>query len=385
MLSNSSVEVSLHSGKHALGFIVKKYYWFWVVLLSIFLGFIFWRIELWHWAIGQRQMLDLHAYYVGIHEISEGISPFELSVMQTAGPPLVLVPYVLLLPITLQQAQFGMTFISLVASFWSCWLLATKFFPSKKVLAMLALATVLFLGFPARFTVEMGQSNAVLLFLTTVLVVGRGRWTGMLAGTMAVIKTNYLAVVPYLWYRPRQLLFALLSIVFIALLGTPFLSIRTYQEYFSTRFLGHVNASSIQGYDYYNQSLQSTLHRLTVPESYWIFLALLAIVWLYSSYKKYPPHVGVYFALLLSPIIWQHYFMVLFPLFIVLVFQKKQTRMSQLLIIISYALTQTHLPILHMTSQPQPLIGLVASHQFFGLLGMMLLAISMEKQHRVDE
>ena len=142
---------------------------------------------------GQTPMLDFDTYYQIACDVLEGKHPYELPYMQTAGPPLVISPFIPLAFLPLQLGRVMMVWGSLIASIISCFLLAKKI--SSKLIWPAALTLFIFLltAFPARFSIELGQPNLFcLLFITLLLTQKNDKRSGLWLALLTILKTFFL-------------------------------------------------------------------------------------------------------------------------------------------------------------------------------------------------
>jgi hypothetical protein len=219
----------------------------------------------------------------------------------------------------------------------------------------------------------------VSLWLTTIAT----RQMGWLAGALAVIKTNYLVLLASLWKKQRRgVLIAGLTIIGLVVLSLLVFSPQVYSQYWQERGQGLLFSSAQStGTDYYNQSLRATLARWQWPTVYpitFVIMAVAAIVYLVRSGDR---ESGVVLSLLLSPIIWQHYIPVVYPVVLILgwrIWHVPGQSVIKWAWLATAGLLMIHLPQLHWLPAGF-LIGLLASHFFLGLV-LLLAVIWMQKK-----
>ena len=97
-----------------------------IFLLTLFLFItqllIFWKIKVLDLLSGQSPMLDFDSYYYIVQAVFAGQHPYQVSTMQTMGPPTVIIPF---LPFGLFSLEWGrsmVTTINLIAAFLTCFL-----------------------------------------------------------------------------------------------------------------------------------------------------------------------------------------------------------------------------------------------------------------------
>lgn len=358
--------------------VLTRGYWLWVTVLLVLLGFIVFQMDVSDLLHGQQPLLDFDAYFQMTREINEGVSPYAVSTMQTAGPPLVILPYVITLWFSIEEARVGMTILSLIASGIASWLLASRMSSHFRLILFLLVLLGIWLSFPARFTLLMGQSNLIVMLCATVVLTQKGWWQSVSLSLMITLKTNYALLWLFFWQKPKVLISSFLIVIALAMLGIAFISLADYQQFFFDRFLGLMQGSQLPvGMDYYNQSLQSTLARLDLSSMYPLVAVLLAMLMMFSVWKCNNPGFGLVFSILLSPIIWQHYLIVLYPVIVLFGWQNKDKPWVVVGCVASYLLMMTNWHWLH-TLDPNWLTGLMGSHQFFGVGLLLALMFSHE-------
>lgn len=358
--------------------VVTHWYWVCCLVLVFLLIWISFQIRLQDLFLGHIQLLDFDAYYQMLPAVANGVSPYEISSMQTAGPPSVILPYLLLSGLSLEISRGSMTAISILSSVMACWLLARYLFPSKQVLLTLALLTLFWLTFAARFTLLMGQSNILVMFLMTVLLTKSGWPQSIALALSTILKANYLAIWPYLFRRPKVLLTSGCIVILIFLLGFWRIPLTTYQFYFSERFLSYAAMQvSAKQMDYYNQSLQASLGRIDLILLYPIVLLLLILLWMFTIWRSKNLAFGIIFSLVLSPIVWQHYFVVLFPVIVLIAWRYRSRPLLIAGCVVSYGLTMFQWSNFHQLDVNW-LTGVLGSHQYLGVL--LLLAILLQAE-----
>lgn len=326
---------------------------------------------------GSRRLMDFDNYYRMAKDLLTGQHPYRLDYPQTLGPPLVLVIYLPFALFPLNQARIFITIANLFSAYLLSYLLAKKFFINQKWLVSLTLNLLLLSSFPARFNLLMGQPNLLIALLLTIFLTTN---QPCLQGACLAIAT---AIKSFLGFSLLSLLkknTKALKWFFIFLLGIMlvfFFVIKPsyYLDFFKERFFKTTfSPTHPHNLDYYNQSLKSTLFRLGIGESYSFIYPLFLISagsYLFSSANL---EAGVVLALLISPVCWQYYFVMTFPitikLFKKIIFKPKLFALLGL----SFALWWGEMPWLHQVPI-NFLNGLFASHYFLSALILLLLII----------
>lgn len=331
---------------------------------------IFSKIELLSFLQGRETMWDFDVYHQTAVDVSKGADPYQLLYMQTAGPPAVIIPYVPLALFPLPLARSVIISLNLVAALASCWLLAKKTFASHRWSWTLLLYFFFWLTFLPRYNLNVGQPNIILMWLVTLALTTKTETVkGVSLGLVTLIKTHYVfALLSLIRHQHRALLTAGLTLVTLIILALPILKIEFYTGYLTHRLGSYVTtAAPIANLDYYNQSLRSTLSRLKVEELYPVIVILLLLVGSWQVIKSGDTAQGILLSLLISPIVWQHYLVVVYPIVVLTWRDYWQTGSIPWHLTFGSGLLLMHLPWLH--DQPVALVsGIFASHFFLALL-----------------
>ncbi len=253
----------------------------------------------------------------------------------------------------------------------------------------LFLSGLVFLAFPTKFTLGMGQINAVILLFTVALFYFLNNKKFFRAGIAlafsAMLKFFPLLALPYLILRKKfKILIAfVLSVLLIFLVSLYFVPYDVQYIFFS-KMLPDLLASW-KG-DYYNQSITGVIMRqvedpntrqtlrVIIPLGF-LFITGLSILW---KYKKEQFVINLEFSLLIIVSIlinnfsWQHHFILLLLPFFVLIYTVKNILKDKIIYIflaIAYALIAINF------TNPLELPKLVQSHVFFG--GLLLWIINL--------
>ncbi len=356
-------------------FWLKKLCW---MVLCFSLVLIFYKLQFLKLVAGQVALADFDIYHQMAIDVIAGTHPYRLSYMQTSGPPLVIAAYLPFSLLPINWARSLITLFNLGAGLISCYLLAQNINLKHKFLITLGLFDLLLLTFPARFSLLMGQPNLIIMLaITFLLTTGKFQTRGLALGLATVMKTHFLISWLSLFNQHKKvLLSALITVSVVGLLTLPVIKPQYYLDYLKERsgFYLRPSVMTQPTTDYYNQSLRSTLNRLGVGQLYihvWLPLVLGLGIFLIKSGDM---ETGVVATFLLSPIVWQHYFVTLFPILILLGWQNRHHRWMIVWLVVIGLTVLTQFSFLH-TTNLNFYTGLVASHYFMGSLALAVLLI----------
>jgi hypothetical protein len=131
--------------------------------------------------------------------------------------------------------------------------------------------------------------------------------------------------------------------------------------------------------DYYNQSLRTSLLRVGAEELYPLLYLLLLLTVCWQTFFKRNYEVAVIGSILLSPVLWQHYVVMIFPI-IVVMFDRVKTHPKALVIwFLGFSLWWIEFPWIHWLPLNW-LTGILASHYFISLVVFLGLAMMKNEQ-----
>jgi hypothetical protein len=323
---------------------------------------------------GNLWLYDFDIYYHLAQDLLRGINPYSVSYMQTWGPPIGIIPYIPFTLLSLNIARSLATTISIFSGYLSCVLLARKYFPKNQVSGFLMLSTVLFSAFTTRFNFITGQSGLWLMFLATYCLIGKNNYLKALSWATALSLKSFLLLSTTAWLKTsRKLLYyttIFLGIIFLCSLL--FIDFNWYVTYLNNRLGQSFSPRALlANLDYYNQTLASFLSRLglwqisnTVQKL--SFIVGPVIIFLAGSLE-----LGIVISLLVSPIVWQHYFVILFPIFINTFFELATTPKRRLIILLIFIFWWIEFPWIH--DKPVNFWwGIIGSHYFLSGLGLAI-------------
>jgi hypothetical protein len=331
---------------------------------------------------GSREFIDFDNYYRMTKDLFAGQHPYRLPYPETLGPPLVFLVFLPLAFLPIAAARSLITFANLFSLYLLSYILAGRFFKKQKTIATLFLALMLLSTFPARFSILMGQPILVTtLFLTLFLVSDKSWMKGGGLALATIIKT-FLGIAAFSFIRKERkaLIWFVIILVIITFLSFPVIKPLYYFDFLKERAVGTFFApTNPQNLDYYNQSVKSTMFRLGVGELYPYIYPILLFLAIFYLIKTANFLAGVVLSLGLSPVCWQYYFVMLFPVMVVL-FKKLFCKPKLLVFLgISYFLLWIEFPWLH--KMPVNLVnGILASHYLLSALILLSLVVLEEKK-----
>ncbi len=332
-------------------------------------GYVAWRMDFPQFLAGHTPMLDFDTYYQTAIDVRHGLHPFSLPYMQTGGPPSVIIPYLPFSLLSLPLARSVMNICNIGAILITGWLLASYWGKENHWLKTIMISTGLLVPFPTRFNLGQGQPNLWIMAAVAYLLTSQQKKISSIALSLIIlIKTNYSLMLLSFWNTKKVLLKTIgLLIVFLAI-ASPVIKPQYYIDFIQLRlFQTTFSSANNNDADYYNQSLKATLNRLAVPNMYpFLFITIFIIVLVYLIKHPYDRASGVLFSLLLSPVLWQHYVVVSYPIAFLCLIHKSVSWQVKTLTLFGLCLVSIEIPLLHHQSLQFPR-QLLASHYFFGL------------------
>ena len=129
--------------------------------------------------------------------------------------------------------------------------------------------------------------------------------------------------------------------------------------------------SNNQQLNYYNQSIPARLNVLGLEHTALLFYVVLALIILMCVYNSGNIMLGIIASIILSPVSWQHYYAVLFPVFIFTFVNTKNIR-YRILLLIAYLLFWIEFPFLHNTGV-NLFTALISSHYLISAIILFTL------------
>lgn len=303
-------------------------------------------------------------------------------------PPLTMILFFPLTIFTPEIASKLWTIISILSILGSiyicCRIYKIRFFSTIN----LFLSTLIFLAFPVKFTLGMGQVNNIILLLVTAtlyfLNTKRNILAGVLLANTLIIKFFPILLLPYLLFSKKwklliTLLITLILLMIITLLFVPFSTTSYFYQHILSNLL-----SSWKG-DYYNQALTGLLMRNIADPSLRESLRIIIPLILLSinffvllkkgerTQRKRNLEIAslVILNVLINNFSWQHHYVFLILPFLVITYTLRKFRTHKFFYIplaVSYVLVSINF------KDPRILPLLLQSHVFFG--GLILWFVS---------
>jgi len=335
---------------------------------------------------GSVKFLDFDNYFWMSKAVLKGKHPYQQNpaFTQTLGPPLVIFFYIPFTVFPIKTARRLITFGNLFSLYLCCWLISKYFFKKEdrltKILITLFISFVFLTSFPARFSILMGQPLLITTLVVFLSYINENSFLkASFLSSASVIKT-FLVFPSLAWINKRKLLFPAFTAVFttITLISFAFIKPQYYLD-FSTQRLASITlkTETLNNNDYYNQSLKSTLNRFRLRKIYRFLYPLLITASSWYLIKTTDFQKGVVLSLLLAPVCWQHYLVIVFPFIIEKIiedisFKKPFFNRRVLIEFVILGLWWIQIGSLHQ-STTSFLFSLLASHYFFSLLLLLLI------------
>lgn len=354
---------------------LKRFLFILVLLLHVL---VFIKIDLGSFLLGKVQLWDFDVYHQTAVDVRGGQHPYKLPYMQTAGPPLVIAPFIPFSFLPLSVARGIMISLSLIAVFATAYNLAGLTTSKHKLLLTTYLNLLLLCLFQPRFNITLGQPNLILMYLVTVVMTtSNSILKGILLGCFTIIKTHYIFTLLTLRSNFKTIFITLMTVLIVCIISLPIIKFRFYTDYIFGRIGEHLTVSHTPtDLDYYNQSSRVSFSRIGMPSLYVLFSVVLLIGG--SSYLFWSKDLGSSFliSLLLSPVVWQHYMVVTYPILFMTALAYFKKRKFPIQLALAAFLLCAHLPWLH--QQPYTILGgIVASHYFWGVVLLLYTRVTL--------
>jgi hypothetical protein len=252
----------------------------------------------------------------------------------------------------------------------------------------LFLSSLVFIAFPTKFTLGMGQINAVILLFAVLIwyYINKKEYikTGIAFAFPVMLKFFPLLLGPYLVINKKWkvLISAAIAVLVLLLVSLTFVSIETHVYFFQTLLPDLLR--SWKG-DYYNQSFTGLLMRSTADESVRQSLRVIVplcflvitfgVIFIKRSENIVRINLEISILIIISLLInnfsWQHHFILLVLPFFIIVYSLKELKYKWLYVFValSYSLIAINFV------DPKAVPALVQSHVFFG--GLLLWTINL--------
>lgn len=344
---------------------------------------------------------DFSVYYYGSKFYLLGKNPYLFSSIIPAGysyPPIVLLLFSLFTVMPFQVAENLWVFLNFIFLILSLFFLAKIFEISFFSKTNLILAGLVFLSFPTKFTLGMGQINIlVLLLLTTGLLLlkqNRKILSGVFFGAALIIKLfPILLPVYFLLKIEKKILMGICtSLIAATILTIVFVPAKIY-SYFITNVVPNFFTSSWK-LDYYSQSLSGFIGRTFGTGGAGDILKIIILITIVSlifyialSDKKnntYSDNLKmgaiINASILVNTFSWQHHFVWMIIPFYATFFYVKKIKGGTFyysLLGVSYILISINF------ANPKILPVLFQSHVFFGALILFCLNVHLFLKRKI--
>jgi hypothetical protein len=354
-----------------------------IALLLCIHFFLFYKANLHQYLLGGVPLWDFDVYYQTAQDVLAGANPYQLAYMQTAGPPLVIVPFFIFTLVDLTTARIVFSLISVGSVALTAWLLAKNIFTRDPVIYALCLNALLLILFQTRFNFLLGQPNLLLMAaITYLLTKQKTKLFALLVSLLITFKTHYVLILLALLKKPlRNLTFVSLILLATMLLTLPLVGSHNYTYYLQNRLEKHIGEPLlIQDVGYYNQSLRATLARLGIAEVYLGATLVFFLVGGFYTYSHKDLSLGILLSLLISPVVWQHYMVLTYPIVYITLLAYARKKNLPWHSICASMLLFSHLPWLHEKSVSFT-SGMLASHYFFGVVVLFYSRVRLHQKY----
>src|SRR3989344_672337 len=343
---------------------------------------------------------DFKVHYFGASHIIRGENPYINDAnyfTPQAYPPFDMVIFIPFTLLSLEAASKLWVILSIVLVVWSIYLCCRIYRRPFYSQINLIIYSLIFISFPLKFTLGMGQINALILFFVVLgfyfLNMKKNSVVGISLAFPIMLKFFPLLLVPYfVILRKWKILSALfLTVFFLLLLTFVFFPTIVIVHYF--RYILPDLFSSWKG-DYYNQALSGFLMRSVsdpiLRNTFRIIISLILLIVnfiiIVSKKTKNIKRINLEIAslLILSVLInsfsWQHHFIFLILPFIIIFYALQNQSKSVFLYIflaISYILISINF------KNPNILPLLFQSHVFFGGLILWIINLYMLLKYKI--
>jgi len=296
-------------------------------------------------------LLDFVLYYypIGQH-LNQNLHPYQLSQNPILYPPPFLLILSLLHYLPLVSGQYIWTLLSLLSLFLSLWLILKINNLKPTIKWFLFLSPFLFLSFPAKFTLAMGQVNHfILLFFTLGFYFYQQKKENFSAFfiTLSFLTKLFPVWILLFFFQKKDWglikkisLYTILAFI----LSSLFLDLQIIKDFFFfvlPSFFSHTANSS-----YYNQALTGLISRLVSHSQAQVYILLiLSLYFIFLTWKKIQKSLPdslkfsllITLSLLTAPVAWQHHLVFLFFPFLSLFAYFKNTKKIKSLLILLLA------------------------------------------------
>jgi len=299
-------------------------------------------------------LLDFALYYYPVGQyLKQNLPLYRLNQNPIINPPPFLLILSLLHYLPLIFGQYIWTFLSLLSLFLSLWLILKINNLKPAIKWFLLLSPFLFLSFPAKFTLAMGQVNHfILLFFTLSFYFYQQKKHSLSAFffTLSFLIKLFPIWIFLFFFQKKDWGLIKKICLYTALafiLSSLFLDVQIIKDFFFfvlPSFFNHTANSN-----YYNQALTGLISRLVShPQSQAYIFLILSLCLIFLTWKKIQKSLPdslkfsllITLSLLTAPVAWQHHLVFLFfpILSLFAYFQKTKKTKSLLILFLAYLL-----------------------------------------------
>lgn len=358
------------------------------ILLILLLISFFWLLKV----LLLSGYTDFTGYYYGAQNILNVRNPYlpdKNYFTPQSYPPFTLILFIPFSLLSYTIASKLWVLFSILAVLYIIYLLRKIYNASFFSPVNFLLSSLVFLSFPLKFTLGMGQINILVLFLLTLAFYfirkNKLYYSGIFLAVSFAIKFFPLLLLPYFIIRKKWKILAAFTATTIIITGITLLILppSTILYYFQ-----HILPNLLSSWkgDYYNQALTGLLFR-NIASVYWreslrviiplILLSINFFIILKARTRTVPrENLEISSLLILNVLInnfsWQHHYVFLLLPFFVITFTLLNYEKQKFLyipLIISYALVSINF------KNPGMLPLLLQSHVFFGVLILWIVSI----------
>lgn len=333
---------------------------------------------------------DFSVYYYSAKNLVNGVNMYRTPVNLYTGlgyPPYSLLFYIPLTVFPYQAAQAAFTILSFLAFLGSV-VLAVRIYLPGSLTRYLAVCVLMFLAFPTRFTLGMGQVNLIVLFLLLAAIRAERTPVSVLFLTISVmLKPQILFILPFLFMTGKRDTVALSCVIMVLLAG---LTVGVFGTDIFLTYLSRTVPQLITFHErgiYYNQGIGAVFSRF-LPDTaaaiatYVSSSLVYTVTFITLIRKRTSPAATLAIALaallLIEPLSWQHHYVFLLPLFLYVLSGGKRTAVRVLALSASYVMISWNL------KKPDD-IGfgafgdIIRSHVFIGTAELFLMGMHADK------
>lgn len=284
-------------------------------------------------------------------------------------PPITMAFFYPLTLISTNQAEFLFTGLSIISFLMGMWLIKKILDINVPRIVWLLILVLSIKTFPVKLTLSLGQINLIIMFLVILsfYLASRGKksWAGICLGVASVVKLTPLPLALYFLWRKNMVTVREWGITMILLNLTGLIIwgwglTKYYYFNLMPSLFSEVTEKTINT-TYMNQSITAWLAKLgifgSVNSSIRQLMSLIGLIVLIIGFKKIKKARSEFtifwltavIAILFYPVfVWQHHYVFLLPLWLILVAQAlhKRNAANWLFVIIGYGLLNLHFPMI---------------------------------------